>query len=75
MNKGDPITVTIAGVALEGEVHLASENGRSLAVLIDEGVPPPFGVYAEGGKQILLLFKQDDGTWVEIQGNRVVQVK
>ena len=44
---------------------------RPLAVLFDEGVPAPFGIY--NGKQILLLLHEGD-TYHEIQGNRPVQV-
>jgi hypothetical protein len=31
MKKGDQITITIVGRRLEGEIELASTNGRSLA--------------------------------------------
>lgn len=71
-NKGDSITITIQGRTLTGIVEIASANGRSLAVLFDEGVPAPFGLL--GLKQCLLLFKQDDGSWIEIQGGRPIQI-
>ena len=71
MKRGDQITITIAGRRLEGEIELASTNGRSLAVLFDEGVPAPFGIY--GTKQILLLLKEGD-RWRDIQGDRPVRL-
>jgi hypothetical protein len=46
MKKGGKITVTIAGRRLEGKIKLASGNGKSLAVLFDEGVPAPFAISA-----------------------------
>ena len=72
MKKDDRITVTIAGRTLEGVIELASTNGRSLAVLFDEGVPLPFGLL--GTKQCLLLLQADDGSWTDVQGGRAVQV-
>ena len=72
MRKGESITIVIAGRRLTGMVELASSNGRSLAVLFDEGVPMPFGLL--GARQCLLLSKQDDDSWRDVQGDRVVQV-
>jgi hypothetical protein len=72
MKKGDRLAITIAGRRLEGVIELASQNGRSLIVLFDEGVPLPFGIYE--GKQCLLLFRADDGSWSDLQGGRSVQV-
>jgi len=72
MKKGDRIAITIAGRALEGVIEMASQNGRSLIVLFDAGVPFPFGL--PGTKQCLLLFQADDGSWTDLQGNRTVRV-
>ena len=72
MKKGDRLTITIAGRTLKGVIELASANGRSLAVLFDEGVPLPFGIL--DAKQCLLLFKSDDGSWSDVQGGRPVQI-
>jgi len=47
VKKGDRIA--IAGRTLEGVIELASANGRSLAVLFDEGVPFPFGLLGTKG--------------------------
>lgn len=70
MKKGEQITVEIVGRRLIGESELASENGRSLAVLFDEGIPAPFALH--GTKQCLLLSQQDDGSWRDVQGDRPV---
>ena len=72
MRKGDPIIVTIAGQRLQGVIELASRNGRSLAVLFDEGVPAPFALL--GCKQCELLTKLDDGSWVDAPFGRPVQI-
>ena len=45
MKKGDSITIWIGNRVLTGVIELASGNGRSLAILFDEGVPAPFGIY------------------------------
>ena len=70
MKKGDTITIKIAGRQLTGVVELAGGD-RPLAVLFDEGVPAPFGIY--DGKQILLLLHKGDACH-EIQGGRLVEL-
>jgi hypothetical protein len=72
MQKGDRIFVTIKGRRLEGVVELASNNDRSLAVLFDEGVPEPFGIFNEW--QVLLLLKTGDA-WHDIYAGRPVEVE
>jgi hypothetical protein len=73
MNKGDPIIVTIAGRRLEGIIELASQNGRSLIVFFDEGVPLPFTIH-DSGKQCVCIFKLDDGSYLDLFGDRLVQL-
>lgn len=70
VKKGDRIA--IAGRTLEGTIELTSANGRSLAVLFDEGVAFAFGLL--GTKQCPLLFQADDGSWTDLQGNRTIRV-
>ena len=75
IRKGDRVTVTIEGRTLKCVVTLASRNGRSLAVSVDEGVPLPFALDRSTGLQSLLLLQADDGTWSEIVGDRPVEVE
>ena len=70
--KGDQVKVIIEGRLLTGVLQLASGNNRSLAVLFDEGVPPPFGIFE--GKQIVLLLREGDD-WYDVLGDRPVEVR
>ncbi len=72
MKKGDPITVTIGGRRLQGIIEVASRNGRSIAALFDEGVPMPFSLL--GDKQCVLIFREEDGTYIDLVGDRPIQV-
>lgn len=71
LQKGDRLSVTLAGLALEGEIGFASDDGCNLVVLFDGGVPAPFGTHED--KQCLLLFRRDDGTWIDVRGEREIQ--
>lgn len=70
--KGDSLKITLVGRTLQGVIGFASDDGRSLVVLFDEGVPPPFGTH--GDKQCLLLYQRDDGSWVEERGERLCEI-
>lgn len=73
MKKGDPITVTIEGRRLVGTVELVSNNGRRIAIFFDEGIPAPFALHS-CGKQCLLISKLDDGSFLDVLGDRPVQI-
>lgn len=71
LQRGDFVRVTSAGVTLRAFVALASENGRSIAVLYDGALPVGDG-YALG---MLPLLQEEDGTWREIVRNSRVVVE
>ena len=64
---GDKIQVLVDGGRwLDGYVKLASPNERSLIILVDEGIPPPFALL--GSKQCLLAFATVlGGDWHDLQ--------
>lgn len=79
--KGDKIRVSVAGGPwLDGVIMLSSyypsnpaasrlvgESPKSLAVGIDEGLSPPFGVDKETGRQTMMLnFHEGRGEYVDI---------
>jgi hypothetical protein len=66
------VIVTIAGCHVEGITRIESDNGKSLMILFDEGVPWPWDILE--GKQCLLVSKLDDDSYVELRGNRPVQI-
>ncbi len=75
MKLGDKLIVRVAGQRLEGVIELLSRNGKSLAVGCQHGVPPPLALNRKTGLVQLLLLKLDDGTWIEIMGNREVTIE
>jgi hypothetical protein len=61
---------------IKGEVLLASENQKSLALAMDEGCPIPFTLSPELGCVVLMLFGvDDDGTYRDIATNREWKVR
>ncbi len=75
MKLGDKLIVHVAGQRVEGVIELASKNGKSLAVGCQRGLPPPLAIDRRTFELRLLLLKQDDGTWIEIVGNRSVTIE
>ena len=71
LQRGDFVRITIAGISKRAFVGLASENGRSIALLYDGMLPVGDG-YAMG---FLPLLQEEDGTWREIVRNSRVVVE
>jgi len=68
--KGDRVHLIIGRQALEAEVLVASENGRSLALGFDGAARG--GGLALGMLPVLLA---DDGTWREIVTHSIVEIR
>jgi len=71
LRRGDFVRITSAGITKRAFVGLASENGRSIAVLYDGMLPVGDG-YALGFLPLLL---DDDGRWREIVRHTCVVVE
>lgn len=68
--KGEKITCKVAGRTATGIVGMASDNGRSLFLLFDEGIPAPFGLL--GTKQAIAAFWEDG--WRDILSGREIEL-
>jgi hypothetical protein len=68
MKTGDRVEVRVTGLTgwIEGRVELASSNGVSIIITVDEGIPAPFGLL--GGRQALVIMNEP-GNCREIQAN------
>lgn len=55
---------------LVGTVVIAAPNGRSLMLILDEGLPVPFALL--GDKQAIAILKGDDGSWQDLHTGRSV---
>jgi hypothetical protein len=73
LRRGEFVRLTIGAWSIEAFVGLVSENGRAVIVQFDGAAPVDDGrAYALG---ILPLLENDDGTWIEIGRQTLVQVE
>jgi hypothetical protein len=76
VKRGDRVQVRcIDGSWIDGEIAIASSNGKSLAVLTDRTVAPgrAFGII--GSKVALLLYRLPDDRWRDVASDMVLEVK
>lgn len=67
MQTGDKIKIRVnGGPWLDALVDLASGNAQSLVISVDEGIPHPFGIDPNTGRQTLFLLQTGSG-WQDIQ--------